>query len=812
MRLETAFRLSTYLCLIVASLCLGYAEEPYLPQFFWFAVAYAVLLAGAFLLEGRWSLSLGGANILGLFIAVGAGSWLAYHVLHPSAELRGVVVGPVALLPFVGPVLMVLLAAKLLRPKQVNDIWGLHTLGLLQVLLACVLAGQPSFGFFLVAYLIALLWSLSLFYLYRGHSTDGKGRPTSPRAGSTQPLPWRLLGVARALRWAVPVAICGIVLFLLTPQRGVNRWDPGILGGSQDRVMTTGLSATIDLNQTGLLRVDERIAFEVEARRADDTPKTDLNPLQHWRGATVDHYEGGRWTNRIFPILIWHDIERELLPGVLPNLGPEHYSLTFTLDPKNLNRMILADPVWLLPRSDHLPVGVWGERGKLLVGVTPGFQEGEFTPLGSESTNRRYRYIQLALPTGEAELAPAAEWDEVNLAPYCGQPVPGITEEAKRLAERLVGAGQLSSSDLEMVRSPPPRQLLAPEALGAIVSPRGRLAAPPTAPLTVQLDRGPEMIVRAGAREKIARAFCQHLAWSGEYHYSLSIRRENTELDPTLDFLLDVKEGHCTRFATALALLLRSYGIPTRVVVGFKGAEHRGEARYIVRQSQAHTWVQALIHRPGPRRDRLYWLTLDPTPAADTDVLAAASHNVVRELELLFTDLWRGYVLDYDQGQRNIVAASLWERLSQDGLFQHLFVVDGRLSASRIGEIGGVLILCVGGLGVGVRWLRRRRSGVGVRAGLGARVPFYARFLSLLDKHLALVPVEGQTPGEFAETAAVALKARAQLGGAAHIPAALTATFYRVRYGAEELDADEKLDIERRLKELAVALRGVHAS
>ena len=38
-----------------------------------------------------------------------------------------------------------------------------------------------------------------------------------------------------------------------------------------------------------------------------------------------------------------------------------------------------------------------------------------------------------------------------------------------------------------------------------------------------------------------------------------------------MDFLVNVKQGHCERFASALALMLRSQGIPSRVVVGFRG-------------------------------------------------------------------------------------------------------------------------------------------------------------------------------------------------------------------------------------------------
>src|SRR5207248_10075954 len=50
-------------------------------------------------------------------------------------------------------------------------------------------------------------------------------------------------------------------------------------------------------------------------------------------------------------------------------------------------------------------------------------------------------------------------------------------------------------------------------------------------------------------------------------------------------------------FATALTLMLRSQGIPARVVLGYQGAEDQGEGLYYVRQSHAHSWVEAMIQR-----------------------------------------------------------------------------------------------------------------------------------------------------------------------------------------------------------------------
>src|SRR5262249_41368349 len=126
--------------------------------------------------------------------------------------------------------------------------------------------------------------------------------------------------------------------------------------------------------------------------------------------------------------------------------------------------------------------------------------------------------------------------------------------------------------------------------------------------------------------EKVARALNNFLARSGEYTYSLERRREDPAIDPTLDFLQNVKQGHCERFAGALALMLRSRGLHARVVQGYRGAELQEDGTYIIRQNFAHSWVEVLVPRPGlarvneemaagrPTSCRWRWLTLDPTP------------------------------------------------------------------------------------------------------------------------------------------------------------------------------------------------------
>jgi protein-glutamine gamma-glutamyltransferase len=80
--------------------------------------------------------------------------------------------------------------------------------------------------------------------------------------------------------------------------------------------------------------------------------------------------------------------------------------------------------------------------------------------------------------------------------------------------------------------------------------------------------------------------------------------------NPLVDFLFNTHEGYCQQFSGAMALLLRMGGVPARVASGFSpGRFDRRRGEYIVRDDDAHSWVEAYF--PG-----IGWYTLDPTPAA----------------------------------------------------------------------------------------------------------------------------------------------------------------------------------------------------
>lgn len=93
------------------------------------------------------------------------------------------------------------------------------------------------------------------------------------------------------------------------------------------------------------------------------------------------------------------------------------------------------------------------------------------------------------------------------------------------------------------------------------------------------------------------------------YKYSLKTPPARPGINPVEDFLFNSKQGYCEHYATAMALMLRATGIPSRIVTGFlEGEKNKYGGYIIVRQSDAHSWVEAVINGS--------WKKFDPTPPA----------------------------------------------------------------------------------------------------------------------------------------------------------------------------------------------------
>jgi len=155
---------------------------------------------------------------------------------------------------------------------------------------------------------------------------------------------------------------------------------------------------------------------------------------------------------------------------------------------------------------------------------------------------------------------------------------------------------------------------------------------------------------------------------------------------PLSRFLFDTRRGHCEYFATALAVTLRTRGIPSRVVGGFYGGEPNPFADWVlVRQSDAHAWVEAWIEGEG-------WVQFDATPAA------AASEGPPLWLALIdvLSGRWQRLILDYslESQIRGLLDIFSWVRGGR------LPGGQGVVTAVGIGAGGTMLLVVVGGIGL----------------------------------------------------------------------------------------------------------------
>jgi hypothetical protein len=106
-------------------------------------------------------------------------------------------------------------------------------------------------------------------------------------------------------------------------------------------------------------------------------------------------------------------------------------------------------------------------------------------------------------------------------------------------------------------------------------------------------------------------AIQQHLLKS--YRYSLEAETA-TLSHPLEEFLFTRKTGYCEHYATAMVVMLRTVGIPARLVTGFLATEWNEYGGYFtVRQRDAHAWVEVYFPHSG-------WIIMDPTPTVNAAV------------------------------------------------------------------------------------------------------------------------------------------------------------------------------------------------
>lgn len=91
------------------------------------------------------------------------------------------------------------------------------------------------------------------------------------------------------------------------------------------------------------------------------------------------------------------------------------------------------------------------------------------------------------------------------------------------------------------------------------------------------------------------------------------------------DFLFNTREGFCEHYASTFAYLMRAAGIPSRVVIGYQGAELNPFENYLmVYQYNAHAWNEVWLEDEG-------WVRFDPTGAVSPDRVRLGVEAALRD-------------------------------------------------------------------------------------------------------------------------------------------------------------------------------------
>ena len=200
-----------------------------------------------------------------------------------------------------------------------------------------------------------------------------------------------------------------------------------------------------------------------------------------------------------------------------------------------------------------------------------------------------------------------------------------------------------------------------------------------------------------GSKYEKAKALERHFLDDESYTYSLDFDDINARripgVDPVEDFVGNHRTGHCEYFASALTLMLRSQGIPARMVVGYRGGEYNYVGNYfLVRQKHAHAWVEAYLEPTDIPEGALDvaemhpgggWLRLDPTPGRE-DSMQIVRPGMFDRVSKSFDYaqwLWNDYVLRLSPERQRDTLMGSWgfdellgfEDLAAEGNWQQWF-------------------------------------------------------------------------------------------------------------------------------------------
>lgn len=302
---------------------------------------------------------------------------------------------------------------------------------------------------------------------------------------------------------------------------------------------------------------------------------------------------------------------------------------------------------------------------------------------------------------------------------------------------------------------------------------------PPSAALRQWLD---QVIGDARDPRTQADAIMVFLRQNFRYNTGAPVLDRVTPVD---DFVFNQQEGHCERFASVLAYLLRLQGIPSRVALGYMAAERNDLAGiYNIRVKHGHAWTEAHFPETG-------WVTLDATPHGGGFELERRGLALTVAEWVEYT--WYSRIVEFDVIDQNrffnFVGGHVGRAAS--GIFRQAHLLIGLLLTVS----AGVLLWRARGL-----FERGQAEAAAPERSLREVRNFYGRMLKELARQ-RFPRAPSQTPREFLR--AVERVGHVQLDDIRLV----TEDFCRVRYGDARLSRERRICLAEAISRIAAARR-----
>lgn len=290
-----------------------------------------------------------------------------------------------------------------------------------------------------------------------------------------------------------------------------------------------------------------------------------------------------------------------------------------------------------------------------------------------------------------------------------------------------------------------------------------------------------------------ARAVEAHLRTDYRYDVDSPSGARDNPLD---HFLFESRRGHCEFYSTAMAVLLRVLGVPTRTVTGFFGGTYnRFGEYYAVRQGDAHSWVEA--HLPGRG-----WVRFDPTPPAN-----AAPQGEMNGVFAFVRDILEAAAQRYS---RHVVSYDLHQQLRLLGTARRAYgefkLRSGFPTTGSPSRLGLLLVGCLL-VAIGIAWLwRSRRTDKRTEKIEAAETPAHRREIVRLYTSLEAAMAARGVPRQSSTPPLGHARALQELGHPAGRDVLnLTRVYLDVRFGGQQLTEAQRQLFLRKVRELRQA-------